>query len=179
MPANKNPYPSPHLSHLTITTALQSCVCVFAKGNGIVKSPLTSFLYDMPCKNTSQFMLSHSVQLSVELLLFSTDVTPTCAAMQSLTENARYLNCSSNDQCDTVHCIVTFSLLQSLLSMVNFTLLPCNLPPTVRLSASNESGSVVLDLVLNETQNVPLINGVILNASVFQLTKAIGFEVRS
>ena len=126
-------------------------------------------------------MLSLSIQLSVEMccFVFSTDVTPTCAALQSLTENVQYLNCSSNDQCDTVHCIVTFPLLQSLFSMVNFTLLPCNLPPTVRLSASNESGSVVLDLVLNQTQNVPLIDGVILNASVFQLTKAIGFEVRS
>ena len=79
----------------------------------------------------------------------------------------------------TVYCIVTFSLLQSHLSMVNFTILPCNMPPTVRISASNESGTIVLDLVLNQSQNVPLINGVTLNASVFQLTKAIGFEVRS
>ena len=109
--------------------------------------------------------------------VFSTDVTPTCAALQSLTESAQYLRCNRNDQCDAVHCNVTYSLFQSHVSMINFTIMPCNLPPSVWVSGSNESGGIVLDLVTNHSQNIPVIDKVSLTISVVQLTNAIGFEV--
>ena len=61
--------------------------------------------------------------------------------------------------------------------MIKFTIMPCNLPPTVRVSGSNESDGIVFDLVINQSQNIPLINEVSLTISVIQLTNAIGFEV--
>ena len=61
--------------------------------------------------------------------------------------------------------------------MINFTIMPCNLPPSVWVSGSNESGGIVLDLVTNHSQNIPVIDEVSLTISVVQLTNAIGFEV--
>ena len=61
--------------------------------------------------------------------------------------------------------------------MISITIMPCNLPPTVRVSGSNESDGIVFDLVINQSQNIPLINEVSLAISVIQLTNAIGFEV--
>ena len=106
-----------------------------------------------------------------------TAVTPTCKALERLSEGAQFLSCNRNDQCDAVHCNVTFGRIQDRLSMVNFTILPCNLPPTVWLSGIDNSGSVILDRVLSQLQIIPLVDGITLNISVLQLTNAIGFEV--
>ena len=61
--------------------------------------------------------------------------------------------------------------------MISITIMPCNLPPTVRVSGSNESGGIVLDLVVSHSQNIPVIDEVSMAISVVQLTNAIGFEV--
>ena len=106
-----------------------------------------------------------------------TAATPTCRALQRLSESAQFLSCNRNDECNAIHCNVTFGQIQAQLNMVNFTLLPCNLPPTVRLSGIDNSGSVILDRVLSESQNIPLVNVITLNISVLQLTNAIGLEV--
>lgn len=118
--------------------------------------------------------MSHTAEC---FTIFSTANTSICASLQSLTESAQYLRCNRNDQCDAVHCNVTFVLIRSHVSMINITILHCNLPPAVRMSGSNESGSIVLDFVLNQSQNISLIDGVTLAISVIQLTNAIGFEV--
>ena len=89
----------------------------------------------------------------------------------------KLLTCNRNDQCDTVHCNVTNPYVQFYLSVVNFTIMPCNLPPTVRISGNNTSGGVVLDRVLSQSHIFPLQVGVTLNISVSQLDNAIGFEV--
>ena len=124
-------------------------------------------------------MLSHSIQLSVEMCccFFSTDVTPTCAVLQSLTENVQYLNCSSNDQCDTVYCTVTDSTVRAFVSAANLTLLPCNQPPAVRLTTYNPSGGVVLDRVISQSETLSLQQGTTLSVTLNQLTNAIGFGV--
>jgi len=62
--------------------------------------------------------------------------------------------------------------------VVTVTIMPCNLPPTVRISGNNTSGGVVLDSVLSQSYDIiPLQRGVTLNISVSQLDNAIGFEV--
>ena len=108
---------------------------------------------------------------------FPTAATPTCAALQRAAESAQLLTCNRNDQCDTVHCNVTNPYVHFYLSVVNFTIMPCNLPPTVRISGNNTSGGVVLDRVLSQSHIFPLQVGVTLNISVSQLDNAIGFEV--
>ena len=94
-------------------------------------------------------------------------------------QSTLFLVCNINDQCGTVRCNVTSPVIQSLLSMVTITVLPCNQPPTVWVLGTDPSGrpSVVLNHVLNRSQIIPLAEGVTLNASVLQLTGAIGFEV--
>ena len=109
---------------------------------------------------------------------FSTAATPTCAALQRAAESAQLLTCNRNDQCDTVHCNVTNPTVRSYVSVVTVTIMPCNLPPTVRIFGNNTSGGVVLDSVLSQSYDIiPLQRGVTLNISVSQLDNAIGFEV--
>ena len=63
--------------------------------------------------------------------------------------------------------------------MVMFTIMPCNLPPAVRIFGKDLLGEVVLDRVLSQLQNTfPLQTGVTVSISVSQLDNAIGIEVR-
>ena len=62
--------------------------------------------------------------------------------------------------------------------MVNITIMPCNLPPTIRASGNNPSGGVVLDSVLSQSYDFILLQrGITINISASQLENAIGFEV--
>ena len=135
----------------------------------------------MPCLPTAKYAtltyLISCCHVAECCTVSSTATTPTCAALQSLTESTQYLHCNRNDQCDAVQCNVTYSFFQSYVSMISITIMPCNLPPTVRVSGSNESGGIVFDLVTSRSQNIPLIEEVSLAISVVHLTNAIGFEV--
>ena len=113
----------------------------------------------------------------IYLFIFSTVATTTCTALQRLVRSALFLNCSINVQCDTAYCSVTSPVVQSFVSMVNITILPCNQPPTVWILGTDPSGSVVLNHVFNRSENISLTEGVTINGSVLQLTGAIGFEV--
>ena len=109
---------------------------------------------------------------------FPTAVTPACAAVQRLSESVPLLRCNINEQCDTAHCNVTNPYVQIYISMVMFTIMPCNLPPAVRISGKDLSGEVLLDRVLSQLQNTfPLQRGVTVSISVSQLDNAIGIEV--
>ena len=51
------------------------------------------------------------------------------------------------------------------------------MPPSVWILGTDSSGNIVLNHVFNRSKNIPVIEGVTLNGSVFQLSDAIGFEV--
>ena len=104
-------------------------------------------------------------------------LSETCRALDTLRDNAQSLSCNRNDQCDTVYCTVTDSTVQAFVSAANLTLLPCNQPPAVRLTAYNPSGGVVLDRVISQSETLSLPQGATLSVTLNQLTNAIGFGV--
>ena len=104
-------------------------------------------------------------------------LSETCRALDTLRDNAQSLSCNRNDQCDTVYCTVTDYTVQAFVSAANLTLLPCNQPPAVRLTAYNPSGGVVLDRVISQSETLSLPQGATLSVTLNQLTNAIGFGV--
>ena len=101
----------------------------------------------------------------------------TCRALDTLRNNAQSLSCNRNDQCDTVYCTVTDSTVRAFVTAANLTLLPCNQPPAVRVTATNPSGGVVLDRVISQSGTFSLPQGTTLRVTLNQLTNAIGFGV--
>ena len=101
----------------------------------------------------------------------------TCRALDTLRNNAQSLNCNRNDQCDIVYCTVTDSTVRGFVTAANLTLLPCNQPPAVRVTATNPSGGVVLDRVISRSETFSLPQGTTLRVTLNQLTNAIGFGV--
>lgn len=122
---------------------------------------------------TTLIKLSHTPKL---YFLF-TVATTACTGLQRLAQRTLFLLCNINDQCDTVHCNVTSDLVYRFVSTIGIRILSCNMPPSVWILGTDSSGSIVLNHVFNRSKNIPVIEGVTLNGSVFQLSDAIGFEV--
>ena len=103
--------------------------------------------------------------------------TKTCEALMHISVNG--FNCTSNEECDTLHCIFTSSP-----TNLTFTLmfLPCNHPPAGRLTFFL-SGSVIFDRVFSEAQTIPVqILGAPLSVTVrveYLPYDVIGIQVRT
>ena len=103
---------------------------------------------------------------------------PTCSALDSLVGNVNHMECTRNNQCDTVDCTITFSSFSG--TPLTLTLLPCRDPrPGVDVVVRDrDSGSLILDRIIDRTMtDIDLGSGATLDVTLDQLANAIGVEV--
>lgn len=160
-------------------------VVLFMPLQGVDTRPMRNLMWHVPllrsctvhvvqlgyqCVNIS---IKTSVYICTAAAQWTSPPTKTCEALMHISVND--YNCTSNEECDTLHC--SFNGYPTNLT---FTLmfLPCNHPPAGRLTFFL-SGSVIFDRVFSGAQTTPLeILGTQLSVRVEYLPKdVIGIQV--
>ena len=87
------------------------------------------------------------------------------------------MDCTRNDQCDTLDCTVTLAPFDG--TSVTLTILPCRDPPGVHVVVKDRDlGEEILNRIGDHTvTSIDLGSGVTLDVSLKQLPNAIGVEV--
>ena len=74
---------------------------------------------------------------------------PTCDALDLVVANARSMDCTRNDECDTVNCTVTQERFDGI--SLTLTILPCRDPPGVHVVVREPDSDIILDDVYDHT----------------------------
>ena len=97
-------------------------------------------------------------------------VPDTCSALRSIATSGQY--CSATALCDGVDC-------QYLNYRIRMRLLPCSNPPSIALTAYDQTtGTVYYNQTLSQSQRTTLVNGFLsLDVTLLQRSNAIGLQV--
>ena len=123
-----------------------------------------------------QYLLTFIFQPSTDLA--TTQLSPTCVAVDNLIANANLLSCSRTDTCSIINC--SSNLPPPLpVFLVDLLLLPCQDPPAVHVIITDGRGTTIFNQVLDESERgINIGSGATLDIIVEQLDGAIGLEVK-
>ena len=102
---------------------------------------------------------------------------PTCDALDLVADHARFMDCTRNDQCDTVDCTIT--LLQFAGTLLTLTILPCRAPPGVHvvIKEPNSDGTILDEVYDHTVTDIDLSAVATLDITLDQLNSSIGIKV--
>ena len=140
---------------------------LFMSSTCYLSQPPTSYNCIHPFEFEFEFFFSRLISTPP---VPTSPVPDTCSALRSIATSGQY--CSATALCDGVDC-------QYLNYRIRMRLLPCSNPPSIALTAYDQTtGTVYYNQTLSQSQRTTLVNGFLsLDVTLLQRSNAIGLQV--